>query len=92
MVVAVVWLLLGLSVLLLLLFATLLWLFDSLVSLSFVRSTWPSCSRFFQGHFNPALPIRASVSEDGRFAMCGSEDGLVHVWDSGPHAPWAGEC
>ena len=37
-----------------------------------------------QGHVNPSIPVRATVSEDGRFAVCGSEDGLVHVWDARP--------
>lgn len=36
-----------------------------------------------QGHVNPGLPLRATFSEDGRFAVCGSEDGSVHVWNAG---------
>lgn len=49
---------------------------------------WPR-----QGHTNPALPVRASVSEDGRLAACGSEDGSVHVWYAGPDSEisWARE-
>ncbi|CAN0386067.1 unnamed protein product, partial [Laminaria digitata] len=45
----------------------------------------------WQGHINPALPVRASMSEDGSFAVCGSEDGSIHVWDSGPDSAWARE-
>lgn len=48
--------------------------------------------RPLQGPVNPGLPIRASVSEDGRLAVCGSEDGFVHVWDAGPDVSWAREC
>lgn len=42
-----------------------------------------------KGYVNPTLPIRASVSEDGRLAVCGSEDGAVHVWDSRTNATFS---
>lgn len=46
-----------------------------------------------QGHVNPGLPLRATFSEDGRFALCGSEDGSVHVWNAGAdvETSWARE-
>lgn len=58
---------------------------------SFLR---PPHMVLLQGHWNPKLPIRSSLSEDGRLAICGSEDGLVHVWDAGPdrEVSWGGEC
>lgn len=56
----------------------------------------PHLFMFFlsQGHLNPALPVRSSVSEDGALAVCGSEDGMIHVWDARPdaEAPGGREC
>lgn len=37
----------------------------------------------YSGHENASSQIRASFSDDGRFIICGSEDGQVYIWDSG---------
>jgi WD40 repeat protein len=34
----------------------------------------------YKGIDNPVLQIRASFSDDGRYIICGSEDGCVYLW------------
>ena len=33
-----------------------------------------------KGHKNEQFHVRASLSADGQFAVCGSEDGNVYLW------------
>ena len=38
----------------------------------------------FRGHENSCSQIRASLSDDARYIVCGSEDRKVYIWSTGP--------
>jgi hypothetical protein len=40
----------------------------------------------FKGHTNGNMQIRAGLSECMQYVICGSDDGLVHVWQTLPDA------
>eukprot|EP00041_Stephanoeca_diplocostata_P006265 m.79396 g.79396 ORF g.79396 m.79396 type:complete len:484 (+) comp16269_c0_seq2:298-1749(+) len=58
---------------------------------SFMNNGHPQLLR---GHRTGNFSIRATLSDDGRFALCGSEDGKFYIWDvsQGEHGmanPWS---